>query len=107
MMSCKNRGMLSNGVKLPDNKNMTTNTGIDSSANCGIEFATVASKIPSDVTASAPAATTIENKEPNATKAPARTASAIKLIVSSRVLSTSAFAAIAWQQRITMLWSNN
>jgi hypothetical protein len=41
--------MLSNGVKLPESKNITTKTGIDSSANCGIEFTIVASKILRDV----------------------------------------------------------
>ena len=43
--------MLSNGVNDPDSKNISTKTGIDSNANCGIEFAIVASKILSDVTA--------------------------------------------------------
>jgi hypothetical protein len=43
--------MLSNGVKLPESRNITTNTGIDKSANYGIELATVASRMPSEHTA--------------------------------------------------------
>ncbi len=45
---CRKTGMLSNGVKLPDSKNMITNTGIDNNANCGIEFVSVANRMLSD-----------------------------------------------------------
>src|SRR6516225_3045641 len=48
---CRNTGMLSNGVKLPESRNITTNTGIDKSANYGIELATVARRMPSEHTA--------------------------------------------------------
>ncbi len=51
MMSCRKGGMLSNGVNDPDSKNMMMKTGIARSANCGIEFAIGASKMPSDATA--------------------------------------------------------
>ena len=50
MMSCKSAGVLSKGVKLPDNRNMTTKTGIDRSANCGMELAIVANRTLRDVT---------------------------------------------------------
>ena len=43
-------GIASNGVLLPESRFMITNTGIASSANCGIERASVARKMPSDVT---------------------------------------------------------
>ena len=43
--------MLSSGVVPPDNRAITRYTEIPSRANCGIDLARVARKMPSDVTA--------------------------------------------------------
>ena len=43
--------MLSSGEKAPDSMFRIRNTGIASSANCGIELAMVASRMPSEVMA--------------------------------------------------------
>ena len=51
MILCTGTGMLSNGVLLPESRFMTMNSGIACSANCGMERARVARKIPSEVAA--------------------------------------------------------
>ena len=51
MIFCKVTGMLSSGVAPPESSSRTKKTDIASGANCGIELASVARKIPSDVTA--------------------------------------------------------
>ncbi len=49
MRCCSHIGMFSNGVAEPESMYMTTNTGTASRPNCGMDDATVASRMPSAV----------------------------------------------------------
>ena len=51
MIFCRASGILSSGVAPPESSSNTRKTDMASGANCGIEVASVAKKIPNEVTA--------------------------------------------------------